>query len=414
MKRTGTIIIGAGQAGLAVSRCLSERAIDHVVLERGRVGQRWEERWESLRLLSPAWMTRLPGWSYEGAAPDEFMTRDQVIDCLRRYAQSFQAPVQEDTTVLFVSPWLDGWRVITDRGTWLAENVVIATGHCQKTKVPSFAGDLPSHILQLGTSDYRNPAQFPVEGTVLVVGASASGTQLANELRGAGRRVILSVGRHTRLPRQYRGRDILYWLDRIGSFNRPLSDMPDPDMARREPSLQLVGSGKRETLDLSVLARKGVALAGHLLGFEGGMARFAADLPDTVAAADQQLRKVLSRIDRHIDSHGLEAEVSPAQPIESVPVAGAPLTVDLQAEGVSSVLWATGYERSYPWLHAPVLDEQGEIRQLRGRTPVRGLYVVGLQFMIRRNSSFLHGVGHDAEEIAEEIRRNAQMRREAA
>jgi putative flavoprotein involved in K+ transport len=411
MKRTEAIIVGAGQAGLAVSRCLVAARIDHVLLERGRIAQRWTERWDSLRLLSPNWMTRLPGWTPADSDPNGFMSRDQVIEHLRSYASSFGAPVEEETTVLSVDREGELWRVETDRGTWAAPNVVIATGHCQKTRVPAFARDLPPDIAQIKTSDYRNPDQLP-PGGVLVVGASASGIQLANELRNAGRHVVLSVGRHTRLPRRYRGKDILYWLDRTGSFERPLSDMPDPVEAMREPSLQLVGNEQGANLDLAVLRSRGVELAGRLESFDGAAARFAGDLARCVKAADDQLGRLLTRIDRHIITHGLEA--LPPEGMAGVPTEGEVTDLELRDAGITSVLWATGYGRSYEWLHAPVLDENGEILQVRGRTAANGLYVIGLQFMIRRNSSFLHGVGRDAEEIADQIRRRTESRKEAA
>jgi putative flavoprotein involved in K+ transport len=411
MKRTEAIIIGAGQAGLAVSRSLVTARIDHVLLERGRVAQRWTERWDSLRLLSPNWMTRLPGLNSAESDPDGFMSRDQVIDRLRGYARSFDAPVEEETTVLSVERVGELWRVETDRGIWAAPNVVVATGHCQKTRVPASARDLSPDIAQIRTSDYRNPEQLP-PGGVLVVGASASGIQLANELLMAGRRVVLSVGRHTRLPRRYRGKDILYWLDRTGSFERPLSDMPDPAEAMREPSLQLVGNEQGASLDLAVLVSRGVELAGRLESFNGATARFARDLETSVKTADDQLKRLLARIDRHITTHGLNAPVP--EGLARVPTETGLTDLDLRSAGITSVLWATGYSRSYEWLRAPVLDESGEILQVRGRTPAQGLYVIGLQFMIRRNSSFLHGVGRDAEEIAGEIRRRTQRREEAA
>jgi putative flavoprotein involved in K+ transport len=413
VKRIHTLIIGGGQAGLAMSRCLSYRGIDHVVLERGKVAQRWSERWNSLRLLSPNWMTRLPGWRYQGSKRDGFMTRDEVIRYLEAYARSFDAPVHEQTIVLQVDRRLETWRVVTDRETWLATNVVIATGHCQSSSIPRLAGGLASDIFQIGTGEYREPSQLP-DGGVLVVGASASGVQLAAELRRSGRDVVLAVGRHTRLPRRYRGRDILYWLDRIGALERPLSDMPDSGSASKEASLQLVGSNSGENVDLATLRSEGIHLAGHLNGLDGTQAWFADDLRQRVAEADERLLRVLNRIDRYIAEHSMELvgsqeAVSLTQPGEP------PVQLDLRDRGIRSVLWATGYKRDYSWLQAPVLDARGEIRHHRGETSAPGLFVLGLQFMTRRNSSFIDGVGRDAEEIAEAIHRpEAKLRREAA
>jgi putative flavoprotein involved in K+ transport len=405
--RIHTVVIGAGQAGLALSRCLTERGVEHVLLERGRMAQRWGERWDSLRLLSPNWMTRLPGWQYRGPAPDGFMRRDEVIAFLRRYARSFDAPVEEETEVRLVSPWGDAWRVIADRATWLAKNVVIATGHCQEARIPPCASDLAPQVTQLSTLEYRNPSQVP-EGRVLVIGASASGVQLARELRRAGREVVLSAGRHFRVPRRYRGRDIHYWLDRTGILTRPLSDMRDATAARQEPSLQLAGGS--ETLDLQSLADEGVHLAGRVTRFDRTRAYFANDLTETMADADRRMHHVLGRIDRHIAAHGAERHF-PVEDRQSCLSGQTGLSV---LHSFGAVLWATGYKRSYPWLQADVLDAHGEIRQWRGRTPARGLYVLGLQFMTRRNSSLLDGVGRDAEEIAMHIVQGASVRKEAA
>jgi len=414
MKRTNTIIIGAGQAGLALSRCLIDHGIDHVIFERGRVAQRWTERWDSLRLLSPNWMTRLPGHAYQGDRPDGFMMRADVIRFLTQYARSFDAPVEEETAVRRVSraPW--GWRVETDRDTWIAENVVIATGHAQKTRIPTIAASLAPDIVQIPTSAYRNPGQLP-EGGVLVVGASASGIQLADEIFRSGRDVTLAVGRHNRLPRRYRGHDIMHWLDRIGTLHRPLSDMPDPEEAKREPSLQLVGDDFGRTIDLGSLALQGIRLTGRLTGIDGSRVAFGDDLARTSAAADHQMGRLLARIDRHIETHGLRSEASPADPWTLTPPVDARSEVDLDRAGIRTVLWATGYRRSYEWLEADVFDARGEVRNERGRTPAPGLFIIGMQFMIRRNSSFIDGVGRDAAEIALDIAKRATMRgREAA
>lgn len=414
MKRTNTIIIGAGQAGLALSRSLFDQGIEHVLLERGRVAQRWTERWDSLRLLSPNWMTRLPGGGYRGDRPNSFMTRDEVIGLLSDYATSFQAPVQEQTTVRRVSPAFDGWEIVTNNGTWRAQNVVIATGYTQSTRVPGMASALPAHITQMTTSAYRNPDQLP-EGGVLVVGASASGAQLADELARSGREVTIAVGRHTRVPRRYRGRDIMYWLDRTGSLQRPLSDMPHPEEATQEASLQLLGNDDGKNLDLSVLASRGIRLAGRLVGVEHGRVRLGTELAKTTAAADHQMGRLLDRIDRHIATHGFEKEFPAPERWNLIPPIESPTELSLDGSGIRSVLWATGYRRSYPWLDADVLDSSGEVRNQRGRTPAPGLFIIGMQFMIRRNSSFIDGVGRDAEEIAVAIANRADERaREAA
>jgi len=402
MNRTSTVIIGGGQAGLALSRILTTRNHEHVVLERGRVAQRWTERWDSLRLLTPNWMSRLPGWSYQGPDPDGFMGRSEVVQYLRDFAESFEAPVVEEATVLKVDNRKGLWRVVTTRGDWSAENMVIATGHCAHANVPGFANRAPGDLEQVTSIDYRNPGELG-PGGVLVVGASATGIQLADEIRHTGRRVVMAVGRHTRLPRVYRGRDIMYWLDRLGALDRPISDMADRKAAMHEPSLQLVGRDSKETLDLAKLQQRGVELTGRLLGLENRRARFAGDLGQNIVKAEMQLEHILERIDQHIASHDLDGKLPARQRLAGVSVPPKRCQIDLRRAGIDTVLWATGYKRRYPWLKAPVLDSTGEIRHRRGRTEAPGLYVLGLQFMIRRRSSFIDGVGRDAEEIAGHI-----------
>ena len=404
MKRTDTIIVGGGQAGLAMSRCLSDRAVDHVVLERGRVGERWRsERWDSLRLLTPNWQSRLPGFRYEGPNPDGYMTVPEVIDYLERYRRSFDAPVEEGTQVLSVSPQDAGYRVATDRGIWEARNVVVATGQCDAPLVPDFASKLSSDIVQVVPSKYRSPGQLP-EGGVLVVGAAASGIQLAEEIHRSGRPVTIAVGRHTRLPRLYRGRDILCWFDQMGIFNETPDAVHDVERSRKEPSLQLVGRPDRTSLDLIALQDEGVKLAGRVIGAEANEVRFADDLVAYTARADVKLARLLKRIDSYIDTRGLAPEVGPPEPF--IPFfwpAPGPDSMDLRAEGIRTVIWATGFRRRYPWLKVPVLDARGEIRHEGGITPARGLYVLGLQFLRRRNSNFIDGVGADAMELAGHI-----------
>ena len=419
MRRIDTVVVGAGHAGLATSRCLADAGRDHVVLERGRLAESWRsERWDSLRLLTPNWMTRLPGLGYHGPDPDGFTRAAGLVDHLAGYARSFGAPVREWTPVLEVRRDGDGYRVTTDQGAWSARHVVAATG--PRPWVPGIADRLGRGIASLHSSAYRNPDALR-DGGVLVVGASSSGVQLAAELRRSGRHVVLAVGEHTRMPRSYRGMDILWWLERTGALARTIDDVGDPARARREPSLQLAGSppdrhdepggphllrlpgGGPGDLDLGVLARLGVVLTGRLAGVDGARTRFAGDLPGTMAAADARLRRTLARIDAHVQASGLRGEVLPAEPVRPVPVPGAPRELDLRAAGITTVLWATGYRDAFPWLHVPVLEPGGGIRQYRGVTPAAGLYVIGLRFLHRRDSSFVGGARHDARAIVEHI-----------
>ena len=413
MKRTDVVVIGGGQAGLAASRVLCERGIDHVVLERGRIGERWRsERWDSLRLLTPRWQTRLPGWSYRGADADGFMSRDEFVAYLEAYALSFASPVEGGVTVERVERDDAEYLVTTDRGIWRSASVVIATGHCDRPVVPSLASGLPDEVAQVVPTQYRNPRALP-RGGVLVVGASATGVQLAAEIDRSGRPVTLAVGRHVRLPRSYRGRDLMWWLDAAGILDETAADVADLEAARRQPSLQLVGSRDRRTLDLGALRELGVRLVGRAIDARDGRVLLARDLARSVAAADERLERLLRRIDVHVERTGQSAAVPDPEPVRPIRLPRAPASLDLRAEGIRTVVWATGFRRSYPWLHVPVLDARGEIHHEGGITSAPGLYVLGLQFLRRRKSSWIDGVGADAREIVDHLARRLAGRQAA-
>lgn len=414
MKTTDTLIVGGGQAGLAVSRCLTERGVDHVILERGRVGERWRsERWESLRLLTPNWQSRLPGWTYRGPDPDGYMTKGEVVDFLDAYAGSFSAPVETGARVTSVRQEGSGYRVGTDLGSWRAANVVIATGNYDRPFVPPFGSRLPSDVLQIVPSRYRGPAELP-RGGVLVVGASATGVQLAEEIHLSGRPVTLAVGRHTRLPRRYRGRDIQGWLVSLGIWDESIDGVRNLDRSRRDPSLQLIGSPDHRSLDLAILRDEGVRLVGRAIDADGTRVGLAGDLATSLTTADARLKALLRRIDDHVERNGMSAAVLPSEPVRWILPPAAPLFLDLEHEGIATVLWATGYRRTYPWLEVPVLDSRGEILHDGGITPAPGLYVLGLQFLRTRKSSLLDGVGADAEFLADHIAANRALARGAA
>ncbi len=398
MPSIDTLIIGAGQAGLAMSRCLTDAGVDHVVIERGRLAERWRsERWDSLRLLSPNWATRLPGWSYQGEDPAGYMTAGELAGYLQRYAISFDAPVHEHTVVSNVRRADDGFVVATDTGTWRAGRVVIATGWCDRPRLPSAAARLPVELTQLTPSTYRNPGQVP-DGGVLVVGASASGVQIAEELARAGHDVVLAVGRHNRLPRRYRGRDIWCWLEQLGTFAETIDVVADPRRAESEGSLQLAGRPDHRNVDLPTLRQAGVRLAGRLTGIDARRAWFADDLAATTTLSEQRMMGVLARIDRYIRANGLD--VPDPEPVARLLRPTGLDRLHLRRGGIGTVVWATGFTRDYPWLHVPVLDGRGEIRQRRGITPVPGLYVLGQRFQHRRDSNFIDGVRHDAAHLA--------------
>jgi putative flavoprotein involved in K+ transport len=397
MSRTPVVVIGAGQAGLAVSHLLTTSGVEHVVLDRGRVAERWaSHRWGSLRLLTPNWLSRLPGFQYSGPDPAGYMSAAEVVDYLRCYARHFGAPVIEGAGVSAVDREGDRYRVDTGVGCWTADAVVVATGWCDVPYVPPGAASLDPAIEQRTVADYRHATDLP-DGRVLVVGASATGVQLADDLIRAGRQVMLAVGSHSRMPRRYRGLDSMWWLDAMGILDRRLDGHPHPAAARAEPSLQLAGSTMGRDVDLRSLQDRGVSLTGRLTGIDGRSVRFADDLRETTGRADARLTRLLHRIDRYATAAGLAGEVEPAAPVRAVHVTGAVSALDLHDARVRSVLWATGYRRAYPWLQVPhVLSGAGEILHVDGRTPAPGLQIVGARWQSRRNSSFLDGVRHDA------------------
>jgi putative flavoprotein involved in K+ transport len=396
MPHIDVVVIGAGQAGLAVSRLLCASGVHHVVLDRGGVAERWAgHRWESLSLLSPNWLSRLPGYRYAGPDPEGFMTAGAVAAYLRSYAATFAAPVVAGADVLSVRASGGGYAVHSTAGSWTARAVVVATGWCDRPVVPGFAAALDRRIEQLTAATFRHPGALP-DGRVLVVGASATGSQLADELARAGREVVLAVGSHTRMPRRHRGRDIMWWLDAMGLFDRRFDQHPPSTGVRAEPSMQLVGSADGRDVDLRSLQDRGVELVGRLVGLDRRQARFADDLSGSAVGADLRLRGLLDRIDTYARAAGHFADGEPGPPVKAAWTAGASSRLDLYHSGVRTVIWATGYRRAYPWLHLPVLDRHGDIAHVDGATPAPGLQVVGMRWQSRRGSSFLDGVRHDA------------------
>lgn len=394
------VIIGAGHAGLAMSRCLSQGSIDHVVLERGEIANTWRhERWDSLRLLTPNWQSRLPGYRFEGADPHGYMTLQDVIRFIKRYAHAIDAPVRTGTTVTSVSAFDDGFRVMTESGGWRCRAVVIASGAHNVPEVPPFGATLPAHMQALTAKEYRNPGQLDDRG-VLVVGASATGLQLADEILRSGRHVTLAVGEHIRMPRVYRDRDIQWWLDALGILDERYDEVDDIVRARRVPSPQLIGTPDRSTLDLNTLMERGVQIVGRLAGISEGKAQFSGSLRNHCAMADLKLGRLLDRIDGWAERNGFNAELTAPERPAATHVPDAPrLDLDLTSGRIGSVIWATGFRPDYGWLHVPVLDRKGRLRHEGGIVDAPGLYVLGLNFMRRRKSSFIHGIEDDVRDI---------------
>ncbi|MBB2890992.1 flavin-containing monooxygenase [Flexivirga oryzae] len=403
--RTSVVVIGAGQTGLAVSYFLSERDIEHVILERGSVGQSWRsERWDSLRLLTPNSQSRLPGHVYDGNDPDGFMTMTEVVGFLDDYARRIAAPVRSGVTVTSVRRRGSAYQVGTDDGTWDADAVVIATGACNTPRIPAVAEGLPDDVVQVTPADYRNPDLLP-EGGVLVVGASASGAQIASEVQRSGRQVTLAVGEHVRVPRTYRGRDLMWWMEVTGRLDERYDDVDDIVRARHLPSTQLVGTPERVSLDLNTLTAEGVRLAGRLAAVTNGRAQFSGSLRNVAKLADLKERRLLEFFDEWAVEAGLDGALGPVERYEPTRIEDEPpLSADFAADGIRSVVWATGYLADHSFVDIDVLDRKGQLKHDGGVvTASPGLYRIGLPVLRRRKSTFIHGAGDDARDITEHL-----------
>jgi putative flavoprotein involved in K+ transport len=406
VERTTTVVIGGGHAGLAASHFLSKGSIGHVVLERGEVANSWRrERWDSLRLLTPNWQSRLPGLRYEGSDPDGYMSATEVVEFIERFAKVSGAPVRSATNVTSVRRVDDGYWVLTNRGEIRCRTVVIASGACNKASVPTFTDAVPDSVEQVTPFDYRTPAQLP-DGGVLVVGASATGVQLAAELRQSGRPVILSVGEHVRLPRVYRGRDVLWWMDVSGVWDQRYDEVDDLTRARRLPSPQLVGTPERTTLDLSALSAMGVEVVGRWAAVRDGQALFSGGLRSLISLADLKMDRLLDSFDEWARSDGCGAEVDAPERFAPTAVPEPTrLQLDMRGGEIRTVVWATGFRPDYGWLDVPVVDPKGHLQHDGGVVDSPGLYALGLPVLRRRKSTFIHGIEDDAREVIDHLMR---------
>ena len=402
MERTTTVVIGAGHAGLAASHFLTAHGLDHVVLERGAVANSWRtERWDSLRLLTPNWQSRLPGHAYDGEDPDGYMTMGEVVDFIDRFAALTRAPVRTGTTVTSVRRTDDGYHVTTDGGEIACRTVVIASGACNRPAVPAISAAIPDSVEQVTPFDYRGPDQLP-DGGVLVVGASATGVQLAAELRRSGRPVTLSTGEHVRLPRMYRGRDVLWWMDATGVWDTRYDQVPDLTRARRLASPQLAGTPDRTSLDINTLTDAGVELVGRAAAVRDGEVLFSGGLRAVISLADLKMERLLNTFDDW--AAGVDIDVKPAERFESTRVpASTRLRLDLRKGEIRTVVWATGFRPDYAWLDVPVVDEKGHLTHDGGVVDSPGLYALGLPVLRRRKSTFIHGIEDDAREVVDHL-----------
>ena len=393
------VVVGAGHAGLAMSFVLTELGIGHVVLERHRVAERWRsERWNSFRLLTPNWATWLPGWHYTGPEPDGFMVGPEVVDYLESYARSFAAPVRDGVEVNALNAG-DGDELLlsTSDGDLRARHVVVATGAFQAPRLPAVAADIPSDVHTLHSNAYRSPEQLPA-GAVLVVGTGASGQQIADELVTAGRRVFVSVGRHRRVPRRYRGRDHYWWLENTGYYDSTVDDVP-PEQRGGGGSPALTGNkGGAYDLDLRDIAARGATLLGRITSIDGRVLRFAPDLADTLAKGDRGYDQFVAWVEQHLDAVAPVDHADPTPDFPDPPEVADPITaVDLDVEGISTVVFATGFRPAFgEWIHVPVLEDNGSPRHYRGTTAHPGLHFVGLHWLYRQRSAFIRGAEEDA------------------
>lgn len=402
-QHTTAVVVGAGHSGLAASHALARHGVDHVVLERGEApAHTWRtERWDSLRLLTPNWLNRLPDHPYAGPDPDGYLTAAGTADHIAAFAVRTGAPVRTATEVTRLSYDGERYAVRTTTGDLTADVVVLASGMANAPSVPAVAAGVPDGVTQVTAFDYRNPDQLP-EGGVLVVGASATGVQLAAELQASGRPVTLSVGEHVRLPRTYRDRDVLWWMQEAGVWAERYDEVDDLDRARRLPSPQLLGSPDRRTLDLNALTDSGVSLVGRLAMVRDGTALFSGGLRNVFALADLKQQRLLDGFDAWAAAQGRDGEVgAPERPEPTRVPATSRLKLDLAGGEVRTVLWATGYRPVYDWLDVPVLDAKGRLRHDGGVLATPGLYALGLPVLRRRGSTFLHGAEADAREVVD-------------
>ena len=398
-----TIVVGGGQAGLSVSWHLMQAGRQHVILDRGHIGDTWRNRWDSFCLVSPNKLCRLPGFHYDGHDPDGFMLRDEIVSYIERYAASFDPPYRGGIEVERISRSEGPGRfeLTTSDGVWTTRNLVVAVGTHQHPNIPSWHEDLPRGITGMHTRDYRNALELR-DGAVFVVGSGQSGCQVADDLRLSGRDVHLAVGNAGRIPRRYRGRDIFEWDIATGYMTMPVEQHPKGTAVRFKAHPHLSGRDGGRTVDLRQMALDGIRLHGKVLGVEGDCFRLSDDLRETLDEVDDVCRAEMEGIDKFIEENGLDDPVEEVAAIDWQPEPE-PALFDLAASGVSTVIYATGFHFDFGWIDLPVFDERGYPRYARGVTEVPGLYFCGLHWMQTQGSGLFYGVGEDAEYIVSHL-----------
>ena len=405
VEHVDTLVIGAGQAGIAMSEHLGSRGVPHLVLEKKRIAESWRTaRWDSLVANGPAWHDRFPNMDFANHGPDEFVPKEQVADYFVAYAEKIGAPIRCGVEVKAISQESDGFRVETSEGVIKAANVVSATGAFQRPIIPALVPD-EAGITQIHSHAYRNPSQMP-EGAVLVVGAGSSGTQIADELLRSGRKVYLSIGPHDRPPRRYRGHDFVWWLGKLGIW-----DLKVPAPNTEHVTIAVSGAYGGNTVDFRRLAARGMNLLGRAETYENGVLLFAPDLADNIARGDANYLSLLDRADDYAAKNGLDLPEEPearAMLPDPESMTNPTLSLDLKAAGITSIIWATGYAQDFSWIKANAFDDKGRPVHERGVSKVPGLYFLGLPWLSRRASSFIWGVWHDADYLAGQIAEQRQ------
>ena len=403
-----TVIAGAGHAGLALSYYLTRNGSEHIVLERGNVAERWRtERWDSLVFQFPNWSLQLPGRAYQGSDPDGYASKDEFIRFLEDYASTIRAPVRCDTEVIALREAESRGSLIleTTRGVIESKNVVVATGPFQAPKIPALSRDLPRDLFQIHARDYRNPDQLPL-GAVVVVGSGASGTQIAEELNRSGRKVFLAVGRFHKTPRRYRGRDFYWWFDQLGYWHTPLTSMP-PESKNLRFVVTAVDGG--HDVDLRQYAASGIVLVGRLKNADQQKLEFHDDLERTLAEGDAWYAEFMRKMDDYADRYEPPLAAEQIQPrLKNSPSNGLKgiLELNIRDEGISAVVWASGYACDFSWIKMPVLDRNGDPIHERGVTKRAGLYFLGLRRTYSIGSALVAGAVNDAAYIADHIARS--------
>ena len=401
------IIIGGGQAGLAVSFCLKARNIDHLIFDRGEVGDSWRSRWDNFTLVTPNWQCELPGYKYTGNDPEGFLTREQVVDFVAAYARSFDPPLRNKVEVLSLTKTGTYFQLKTTVGDFTAASVVIATGAYNLPVIPQVADKLSGNIVNLHSSQYRNEQVLPA-GEVMVVGSGQSGCQIAEDLHLEGRKVHLCVGKAPRSPRRYRGKDVVAWLEAMCYYDQPIDSFPDPVATRRKVNHYVTGRDGGREIDLRLFATEGMKLYGRFEDAKDTKVSLGDNLKQDLDNADSAAQSIKDRIDAYIAAHNLSAPLEPTyeppwQPEEVIK------SVDLVTENIRSIIWCVGYRADYSWIHLPILDETGYPSQSRGISSYPGMYFIGLPWMHTWGSGRFSGLTADAEYVAQKIEENVTI-----